>query len=105
MTADTPTPYTPPDGVILTTMAEVRRIGHGQVIYPEEGHLGIAPWLDPEDSGLIDEVLVWWRPAPEPTVTIELTRTELRNLSETPDVGGSELAKIEAALARLDGDT
>lgn len=107
MTTDTPTPYTPPDGVILTTIGEARRIGHGQVleaIYgPDEED---ERWL--LQTGWRPEVLVWWRPTPGRTVTIELPESVAR------EIAGSEYWEREnarrcfdavvTAIARLDGD-
>lgn len=104
MTPDTPTPYTPPDGVVLTKMAEARRIGHGEIT----DLVGGADWERLNDVWS-DNAIVCWRPTPERTVTIELPESEVRRIadtcwwSETGDDVVHEAAR--AAVARLDGDT
>ncbi len=81
MTAhDTPTPYTPPTGVILTTMGEARRIGHGQTRpshWPPADNIDWKIW-SARSWESSDRELVWWRPTPERTVTIELPESVVR---------------------------
>ena len=121
MTADTPTPYVPPDGVILTTMAEARRIRHGEVSFISDEDLtrnllAREDLWGPPDNGwdrrsAEDSALVWWRPTPEPTVTIELPESVARELASYGGIGylshRTTPAVVQAtrdAITRLDGD-
>lgn len=103
MTADTPTPYPPPEGVIRTTMAEARRVG-GQVssgIYADN-------WRDVEYwPTWPDAFFVWWRPTPERTVTIELPEPAVRWLEAEGWCDHSSRVvwlACREALDALDGD-
>lgn len=61
-TANTPTPYVPPDGVILTTMAEARRVS-GQICHPLAADEADA-WLSVRrvNRAVSGNTLVCWRP-------------------------------------------
>lgn len=109
MTADTPTPYRPPDGVILTTLGDARWAGRGEVALP-----GLTPDDNISDWGntrslhtFTSDTLVWWRPTPERTVTIELPESVAEEASH--DWCGDEAADAvrqacRDAIERLDGD-
>ena len=110
MTADTPTPYVPPDGVILTTMGAARRVGHGQVSTTPRD---TASWRDVPYWAAVwaDRDLVWWRPIPERTVPVYMPESAVRDLAEWDHstwVHKTVLILRESAqtaVAILDGDT
>lgn len=108
MSADTPIPFTPPDGVIVTTMASARHVGRGQVACALIA--GEIDWCDVERArNWNHDRIVWWRPTPERTVTVELPESVVRRLatrgaSWTEPVGICVHRAARAAVAQLDGD-
>lgn len=107
MSADTPIPFTPPDGVIVTTMASARHVGHGQVACALKADE--IDWCDLEwVRNWSPTTIVWWRPTPERTVTIELPESVVRRLANTcwwrEQVGVHTHRAARAALKQLDDD-
>ena len=103
MSADAPTPYIPPDGVIVTTMADARRVGHGQVahsVYSDPKHVRrravSEEWADAA-------ALVWWRPVPERMILVGFPASVARKISQgtagwDPTIKAEIFYRVEAAV-------